>query len=117
GHDALPENLGFRNAVETLVEDFGHGQATTVVAVENIGDAHGSVRSLADAIESSPAFAETEVEFFADGAIISTKDVYDAASPEAEKALTTLRESLVPEYLGGTDATAHVGGDLAMATD
>jgi RND superfamily putative drug exporter len=117
GYDALPENLGFRNAVETLVEDFGHGQATTVVAVENIGDAHGSVRSLADAIESSPAFAETEVEFFADGAIITTKDVYDAASPEAEEALVNLRESLVPDHLAETDASAYVGGDLAMATD
>ncbi len=117
GYDALPEDLGFRKAVETLVDDFGHGQAVTVIAIDNVGDDHGAVRGLADAVESSPAFAETDVEFFANGAIISTKDVYDAASPEAEQALTTLRDSLVPEHLGDTGATAYVGGDLAMATD
>jgi len=117
GYDALPANLGFRNAVETLVDDFGYGQASTVIAIENVGDAQDSVRRLADAVEASPAFAETEVEFYPDGAIIATKDVYDAASPEAEEALAHVRENLVPDALAGTDAIAYVGGDLAMATD
>ncbi len=117
GNDALPEDLGFRKAVETLVDDFGYGQATTVIAIENIGEGQAAVRGLSDAIEALPAFAETEVEFFADGAIITTKDVYDAASPEADTALTALRNDVVPDHLEGTDATAYVGGDLAMATD
>lgn len=117
GYDALPTSVGFRNAVETLVDDYGYGQASTVIAIENVGDATASVTALADAVEASAPFTETEVEFFADGAVISTKDVYDAASADAAAALTELRAELVPAYLEGTDATAYVGGDLAMATD
>jgi len=117
GTEALPEQLGFRQAITTLVADYRYGQSSTVIAIEHVGQARPQVQALADAIEASDAFTETTVEFVADGAIIDTKDVYDSASTEAERAVRDLREHLVPDYLGSTDAVAYVGGDQAQAVD
>lgn len=117
GLESLPEDNEFRASATTLVEDFGYGRAVTTIAIENADGATTQVEALADAVEDSPAFAETTVEWVGDTAFIDTKDVFDAADAQAEDALRDLRETIIPEALAGTDAVASVGGGQAEARD
>lgn len=117
GVDALPGDLPFKQAAEVLVDDFGYGQASTQVVIDHAAGATSEVTALAAAIEREPAFAETDVNWLGDVAVISTKDVYDAADVRAEEAIKDLRSTVVPDYMAGTDATAYVGGDQADTID
>ncbi len=117
GTDALPDDLPFKQATELLVDDFGYGQASTQVVIANAGPAANQVDALAAAIEQEPAFAETEVNWLGDVAVIETKDVYDAADVRAEGAIKDLRSTMIPEYIDGTEATAYVGGEQASTID
>ncbi|GIG54739.1 MMPL family transporter [Demequina activiva] len=117
GIDSLPEDNGLRLATETLVEDFGHGQSATLIAIESAADASAQVDALAADIEADPAFAETAITWVGDIALIDTRDSYDAADPLAEQAIENLREVVVPEHLEGTGAVAHVGGEQAGSVD
>lgn len=117
GTDALPNNLPFKLATEVLSTEFGYGQASTLVVVDNATGARDQVTSLAAAIDASDAFAETSVSWNGGVAFIATKDTYDAADPKAEAAIKDLRSTLIPQYLAGTDATAYVTGDQAGTID
>ncbi len=117
GVDALPDDLPFKQATEVLVEDFGYGQGSTHVVVDNAGSARAEVEALAAAIEAEPAFAETAVTWEGDVALIDTKDVYDAADVRAEQAIKDLRSDVIPQYIDGTEATAYVSGGQAETID
>ncbi|MDN4480924.1 MMPL family transporter [Demequina muriae] len=117
GIDSMPEDNDLRIASETLVNDFGLGQAETTIVVENAGGLESTVDSLAQAIEADEAFAETTVEWTGDTAFIDTRDVHDAADPLAEQAIERLRDVTVPAALVGTGAIAHVGGEQASSVD
>jgi len=117
GAESLPEDNSFRVATEILVDDFGYGQSSTVIAIENAGSATPQVEALARAVEADAAFAETELTWQGDVAFIDTKDVYDSADERAEQALHALRDTIVPEALEGTSAVAYVGGEQAGAID
>ena len=117
GIDSLPEDNEIRQGVEVLTEDFGMGQSSTVVAIEDAGSASGAVAELARSIEDDPAFAETSVDWHGDTAFIDTRDVHGSADPAAEEAIDRLRDTLVPAALDGTDAVAYVGGGQAGAVD
>jgi RND superfamily putative drug exporter len=117
GIESLPEDNDMRIATETLVDDFGMGQAETTIVIENAASAPNAVEELAASIESLPAFAETSVTWAGDTAFIDTRDTYDSADPLAEQAIADLRDSVVPDALAGTAAIAHVGGDQAEAVD
>lgn len=117
GTDALPQDLPFTQAVNTLSSEFGYGDSTTMVAIENAGGARVEVEALAAAIDARPAFAETTVEWAGDTAFIDTKDAFDSSSTEAEQAIHDLRDRDVPAFLDGTGATAHVSGEVAWNVD
>ncbi|WP_062317519.1 MMPL family transporter [Demequina maris] len=117
GLESLPADNELRQGVEVLVEDYGLGQSSTVIAIEDAGGAGGAVADLADAVEADPAYAETTVDWRGGTAFIDTRDVYDAADPAAADALHRLRDDLVPAALDGTGATAVVGGGQAEAVD
>lgn len=117
GTDALPNDLPFKLATEVLTTEFGYGQASTLVVVDNAAGARAQVTSLAAAIDASDAFVETSVSWEGGVAFISTKDTYDAADPKAEAAIKELRSTVIPQYLAGTDAKAHVTGDQADTID
>lgn len=117
GIESLPEDNSIRLATETIVEDFGQGQASTLVAIENAGGARAAIEALADRIEGDEAFAETAVSWDGETAFIDTRDVHDSADPAAERAIERLRTEVVPAALAGTDAVAHVGGDQADSVD
>ena len=117
GINALPNDLPFKQATEVLTKDFGYGQASTLVVVDNAAGAPTQVTALAAAIDASDAFAETATSWEGDVAFIATKDTYDAADPKAEAAIKTLRSTVIPQYLAGTDAKAYVTGDQAGTID
>ena len=117
GLDSLPADNDFRRAAEVLAADFGFGQASTFVAIPGAGAAPARVESLARTIDASPAFAETHVEWWGDGAIIATKDMFDGADDRARNAVTALRNDWVPAALDGTGIAGYVGGDQASALD
>lgn len=113
GVDSLPEDNPFRQAQDTLVEDFGWGRSETLVAIEEASAAHSEVEALALAIDADPGFAETSVHWYGDVAFIDTKDFYDSADIRAEQSIDRLSDEIIPEYLMDTDADWHVGGDQA----
>ncbi len=117
GTDALPLDLPFKLATEVLTTEFGYGQSSTLVVVDNATGARAQVTSLAAAIDASDAFAETSVSWKGGVAFIETKDTYDAADPKAEAAIKRLRSTVIPQYLGGTDAKAYVTGGQAGTID
>ncbi|SEJ18187.1 MMPL family transporter [Demequina mangrovi] len=117
GLDALPEDNDVRQGMEVLVDDFGYGQSSTLVAIDDAGGSASAVEGLASAIEADPAFAETTVDWHGTTAFIDTRDVFDSADPAAEEALDRLRADLVPAALDSTEATANVGGGQAEAVD
>ncbi|WP_062305069.1 MMPL family transporter [Demequina subtropica] len=117
GIDALPEDNDVRQGMEVLVDDFGYGQSSTLVAIDDAGGSTSAVETLASAIDEDPAFAETTVDWRGTTAFIDTRDVFDSADPAAEQALDRLRTDIVPAALGGTEATASVGGGQAESVD
>ncbi|MDN4482733.1 MMPL family transporter [Demequina lignilytica] len=112
GLEALPADNEFRVASEVLVEDFGFGGESTVVAIEGASSDPAAVEQLAAWIEDSPGFAETTVDLRGDTAFIDTKDVYGGADPRAEEAIVDLRD-----HIAGTGLDAYVGGDQAGGLD
>jgi RND superfamily putative drug exporter len=117
GLDSLPEDNGFRISADILVEDFGYGRSGTMIAIENASGSRAQVEQLAAAVEAQDAFAETEIVWHGDIAIIDTRDVYDSADVRAEDAIKDLRSELIPDILDGTDAIASVGGEQAESID
>lgn len=117
GTAALPDGLPFKQATELLAHDFGYGQASTLVVVDDAAGARTHVEALAAAIESEPAFAETALTWEGDVALITTKDVYDAADARAERAIQDLRSRVIPAAFTGTQARAYVTGDQAATMD
>ncbi|WP_159451257.1 MMPL family transporter [Demequina sp. NBRC 110054] len=112
GLESLPEDNEFRVAQEVLVEDFGYGAETTVVAIENATDDAVAVEELAAWIDDSAAYAQTTVDWRGDTAFIDAKDVFGGADERAEEALADLRE-----HIDGTGLEAYVGGAQAESTD
>lgn len=115
--ESLPEDLAYRNAVETLSAEFGYGDAQTLVSIDNAGAAHSQVDGLVAAMEADDAFTQVSVEWVADQAFIDAKDALDPASAEAQDALDRLRGDLIPSALAGTEAKAYVAGDVAETMD
>ncbi|MGC4175915.1 MMPL family transporter [Demequina sp.] len=115
GTDALPEDNTFRQAVDTLVDDFGHGRDETFVVVTN-GDVT-EVDALATRIEDSAAFTGTQVDWYGESAIITTDNVYDAADERAADAIGTIRTTWVPDAMAGSGSQAYVGGEQAGSVD
>ncbi|MCB2412271.1 MMPL family transporter [Demequina sp. TTPB684] len=117
GTDALPDHVPFKQATEVLTEDFGFGQASSLIVIDDAGNARAEVEALASAVEASEAFAETSLSWEGDVAFIETKDVYDSADIKAEQAVKDLRSETIPEYLEGTGARAYVTGEQADTID
>src|SRR5690606_9006229 len=87
GIDALPEDNDFRLAVDTLVDDYGFGAWQTYVVVPDAAAVRDDVEAFATRLEQSDPFADTSVEWFGDGAIIVTHDIYDSADKASEQAI------------------------------
>jgi RND superfamily putative drug exporter len=117
GPESLPEDFITHRVSALLVEEFGRGQSSTTVAVENAASAEDEVVALAVAIDADPAFTGTTVERRGDVAFLDTGDRYDPADPRAEEAIHRLRDVHVPAALDGTTATAYVTGDQATSID
>jgi RND superfamily putative drug exporter len=115
--DALPQDLAYRQAVETLSAEFGYGEAETLVAVSDAGNARGQIESLAADHEANPAFADVTVEWVGENAFIDIKDAYDPSEVRAEEAIRDLRDTVIPQHLEGTGAKAFVGGEVADTLD
>ena len=117
GPESLPEDFITHRASALLVEEFGRGQSSTTIAVENASSAQDEVVALAMAIDADPAFKGTTVDRRGDVAFLDTGDRYDPADPRAEEAIHRLRDVHVPAALGGTAAAAFVTGDQATSID
>ncbi|MBN2177438.1 MAG: MMPL family transporter [Demequinaceae bacterium] len=117
GPESYPEDFVTRQANEILVDEFGWGQSSTVIAIDGALDARTEIDALALAIEADPAFAETSVDYRGDVAFIDTHDFYSAGDRRAEEAIDRLRTDLVPGALSGTDAVAYVTGEQAATMD
>jgi len=117
GPESLPEDFITHRASALLVEEFGRGQSSTTIAVENASSAQDEIVALAMAIDADPAFTGTTVDRRGDVAFLDTGDRYDPADPRAEEAIHRLRDVHVPAALDGTAATAYVTGDQATSID
>ncbi len=117
GPESLPEDFITHRASALLVEEFGRGQSSTTIAVENASSAQDEIVALAMAIDADPAFTGTTIDRRGDVAFLDTGDRYDPADPRAEEAIQRLRDVHVPAALDGTAATAYVTGDQATSMD
>lgn len=117
GPESLPEDFITHRASALLVEEFGRGQSSTTIAVDNASSAQEEVVALAMAIDADPAFTDTTVDRRGDVAFLDTGDRYDPADPRAEEAIHRLRDVHVPAAIGGTTAAAYVTGDQATSID
>ena len=117
GPESLPEDFITHRASALLVEEFGRGQSSTTIAVENASSAQDEIVALAMAIDADPAFTGTTVDRRGDVAFLDTGDRYDPADPRAEEAIHRLRDVHVPAAFDGTAATAYVTGDQATSID
>jgi len=117
GPESLPEDFITHRASALLVEEFGRGQSSTTIAVQNASSAQDEVVALAMAIDADPAFTGTTIDRRGDVAFLDTGDRYDPADPRAEEAIHRLRDVHVPAALDGTAATAYVTGDQATSID
>jgi RND superfamily putative drug exporter len=117
GPESLPEDFVTHRASALLVEEFGRGQSSTTIAIENASSAQDEVVALAMALDADPAFTGTAVDLRGDVAFLDTGDRYDSADPRAEEAIHRLRDVHVPAALDGTAATAYVTGDQATSID
>jgi RND superfamily putative drug exporter len=109
----LPADNSIRGAQDILVQDFGWGRSSTLVAIEGASNAGPHITALAAAIEADPGFAETTVDNYGDVVFIDTKDFYDSADIRAEQSINRLRDEIIPQYLGDAGTTVYVGGDQA----
>jgi RND superfamily putative drug exporter len=117
GPDSLPADFVVRESGEIVQREFGHGQASTLIAIENASAAPEAVQALADAVEADPGYEGTSVDWHGDAAFIDTHDAYASDDPRLAQAIKHLRSEIIPAALDGTGATAYVGGTNAAQYD
>ena len=109
--DAFPS----RNTTQTIVVKASAGQAKTVVAQLNALQAKAQATRYFDG-----GLGDQPMRASADGTVhvLDIDTPYDAESTQAHRALTLLREQLVPQAMAGIPgAQAYVGGETAESVD
>jgi RND superfamily putative drug exporter len=109
--DAFPS----RNTTQTIVVKASAGQAKTVVAQLNALQAKAEATRYFDG-----GLGDQPMRASADGTVhvLDIDTPYDAESTQAHRALTLLREQLVPQAMAGIPgAQAYVGGETAESVD
>ena len=113
-----PESATQRRAYDLVAQGFGAGiNGPLVVAVDHDGDV-GVVDDVAAAVAADRGIASVApVEI---GATVGTIIAFPVSSPQDDATFETverLRAEVLPGTVGGTGATAHVGGQTANFGD
>ena len=114
----MPESRTERRAYDLIEEGFGPGaNGPLVIAVDVAGD-EAVLEPLADAVAADPGVAEVSpARVRGDVAVLV---VEPTTSPQAEATHDTiarLRAEVLPDVLAGSEAKAHVGGQVAVFAD
>jgi RND superfamily putative drug exporter len=115
--EAWPADFVSHRAADTLTNDFGWTESTTLVVVSHAAEATDNVQQLADAIAADPGYATATVDWRGDTAFIDVRDAFASGTAEARATTERLRRAMVPAALAGTTASAAVGGAQAYAID
>ncbi len=116
GPDGLPADFVVRESNQVLVNEFGYGQASTFVVVEDASANRAGVDALAAAVEADPGFEGTTVDWRGDVAFVDTHDAFASDDTRSKESIDRLRGELIPAALG-EDARAYVAGDNVKVFD
>jgi RND superfamily putative drug exporter len=122
GVESLPES-DVRTAYELLIRDFPAGRLAPVEVVVDAlrTDAvDAAITQLAASMATDPLFGPAEAAQWNDAgdlALLRVPLTVDASSLEAEDAVASLRDTLIPASFGGTGATVLVAGAPAENAD
>jgi RND superfamily putative drug exporter len=122
GVSSLPDRFVSKQGFEELANDFPNVTTDPVEIVVRNADAAGvpqAVDRLRSALAADPEFGESAVQTSADGtAILVTAPVLgDSAATQAVDAVRELRNEVIPETFGDTDAEVLVGGSTSENID
>ncbi|TYL45733.1 MMPL family transporter [Nocardioides sp. BGMRC 2183] len=127
GLDTLPGDIPQVATTRTLATEFPQEGATATVVVRSASDDRTIVADALGDLEQAAAetgavtATDAQVRTSADGStsVIDLAIPYEEESEQAEDAVRTLREDVVPDALGEVDQVAEwaVGGSVAKALD
>ncbi|MBB3044502.1 MMPL family transporter [Nocardioides soli] len=114
----MPQSTTERRAYDLVADSFGPGaNGPIVVAVDLAGDA-GLVGPLSTAVAADPGIAAVAPPEIADGvAVLVAQPTTSPQSAETRATIDRLRSEVLPSVVGGTGASAHVGGQVAVMAD
>lgn len=117
---AQPESQTVRRAYDLVADGFGPGiNGPLIVAMDLDGDV-SLVDQLSQAVLDDPGIAATTPPEVSSDAAAATLVAFPTTAPQDDATIETvkrLRAEVFPNVLGGTDVTAHVGGQTANFAD
>lgn len=117
---AQPESQTVRRAYDLVADGFGPGiNGPLIVAMDLDGDV-SLVDQLSQAVLDDPGIAATTPPEVSSDAAVATLVAFPTTAPQDDATIETvkrLRAEVFPNVLGGTDVTAHVGGQTANFAD
>ncbi|MDW3177111.1 MAG: MMPL family transporter [Acidimicrobiia bacterium] len=117
---AQPESQTVRRAYDLVADGFGPGiNGPLIVAMDLDGDV-SLVDQLSQAVLDDPGIAATTPPEVSSDAAVATLVAFPTTAPQDDATIETvkrLRAEVFPDVLGGTDVTAHVGGQTANFAD
>jgi RND superfamily putative drug exporter len=117
-----PPSTMTRQAYDLNTQGFGPGTNGPLVIAADLPDrsAQGTIDAFAERLRSERGVAfvpEPQINEAGDAAIVTVIPTGSPQDKETEELVGRLRESVVPEALGGTGVTAEVGGVTAALED
>jgi putative drug exporter of the RND superfamily len=116
----LPESRTERRAYDLVAEAFGPGSNGPLLVAVDLGDDPAVATTLADAVAADPGIAAVQpadVDAEAGVAVIVAIPTTAPQDVATRATVERLRSEVFPSVLGGTGATAHVGGQTANFAD
>ena len=116
----LPESRTERRAYDLVADGFGPGVNGPLVIAVDITDDETVIAPLVDAIAADAGVAAVSPAEVNQAAGVATIVAFPTTSPQDAETVDTIhriRSDVLPEILGESPATAHVGGQTAQFSD
>lgn len=115
-----PESRTERRAYDLIADGFGPGANGPLVIAVDISQEKSVVAPLAEALAADPgitAVGEPVIDLSAGVATLVAQPTTSPQDVATQETVTRLRSEVFPTVLGGSSATAHVGGQTATFAD
>jgi RND superfamily putative drug exporter len=116
----MPTSRTERQAYDLIEAGFGPGANGPLVVVVELSGDPSVLTPLSAAIAADPGIAEvspTQVDSRSDVAVLTAEPTTSPQSEATRDTIDRLRSQVFPGVLDGTEARAHVGGEVAVFAD